>query len=269
MFKCQKCGYIGSKDDVKHAPKNLPDYGDKLICYKCFKEIKAENKKSSVVEDSASKTIPGKRCIYCGSPIEHDQKICPYCMYDYSKKKVVKREKDVVSKNISPINISNSKFPKAEDEIKKNVPKKFRYLPMISFVVVIVLGLLFANSFGMFSAFVENQELSSIEGEWTLLDMPGPADDLYDQKWIFHKNHTLIVETDYESETSNDLTNYVHWDAGKGTLELSIPFSKSDQTLIYNVEPTVYNLQLSDNNRKMTLTCETDVFQLKMELKKI
>lgn len=211
MLKCEICGYIGSKNEVKKAPKFFPKYAGKLICFDCYSKLK--NKDGNNLKEENNKI----RCIYCGSPIQKDTDICPHCMYDYNKKKVIKREKPVKT-GFKKSNEAN-KDPIVFDD-KVILPKKIKFLSIIPVVLIFVMIFLVANQYGLLATIVNTSDNIEISGKYNLEEMKESADDNFTQTWIFYENKdTLKIETEYNDDSSeiklgegNKFVNYYNYE---------------------------------------------------------
>ena len=282
MVKCTRCGYEGSKKDVKRSPNLFSDFKDKLICDKCFKELKDEYDKKLMnnisLKFNDNKKEDVDRCKYCGSFIKKDIDVCPHCNYHFHKNKVFKREKTVklkADKEHSKVEYP-IEFPKTHEQIKSSLPKFYRYLPMISGIIFIAICLVLAGQAGVFNGILEDSNDGLIYGSWELQDMYGTADDDFKQIWTFCENQSLKVETEFEKKSSiynsdeSKEVYYLYWEIYDGVLRISRDYSDFAKEVTFNIVPK-YDYKFIKGGTTLDLTFRTSNidFDLDMQLKKI
>ena len=272
MDKCKRCNIQADSAKIKKCPIKNSTWFNTKICYNCYKEIKSgqDEIKNSIIKKEKPIDLAGKKsCDYCGSPVEKHREFCPHCMFHFNDKKVNKRKKEVILEPKKKVSREENdyNFPKPESEIIKSIPKKYRYIPLISLIVVIIIGSVYAFQAGIVDDMINGTTEQAVIGKWVLQDMPGPADDMFRQTWTFYeKNQSLIIITDYDSRNTDDRVNHLLWDLNKDCLKIDIPYSEQNQDLIFNVKAVSYDFEYKDG--KITLTNDKDILKTVMNLAK-
>lgn len=277
MVKCERCGYEGTNKEVKRSPKSFSDFKEKFICFNCYNELKEglnkKVEKTTEVIKPKAKNPDNKECGYCGSLIKKDSEICPHCNYNISKKKVFKREKPVKlnpDKDLFKKEETESYFPKTNDEIKRELPKRYRYLPMVSGIIIVVICLVFAGQAGVFTGIFEGSNDDLIYGSWELSDMQGTKDDDFEQIWTFFENDTLKIETEFDDNSGRSFDiYYLSWEISEDLLMLYRDYSDFEKEMTYNVV-SKYDLRFLKGGSILELTFKflDHNLDIDMELKK-
>jgi len=165
--------------------------------------------------------------------------------------------------------------PESFNQIKKDIPKIYSFLPLASGVIFIAICLVFVGQAGVFTTIFEDSNNSSIYGSWELIDMQTSRDDNFNQVWTFYENNTLKIETEFKDNTKSlysektNLSKYLlDWETTNNILKIYIDYSDFENKMTFNIVPK-YNYKYIKDEKGLKLSFPYLNFDLIMEFKKL
>ncbi len=166
------------------------------------------------------------QCPYCGSRIDPQEDICPFCRFDFGKKEIVKIKKKPYITNQEKKVKKSSELKKVDLDLFEETKPVSKKTSIVFFVFIFSLLLVvLVSGFYMMGVDVFNVKSysniitdESVEGKfigsWKLIDMPNMDQVDLKEEWVFYDNSSLKITQKFNTSKSDYLSpaeTFVDW----------------------------------------------------------